>query len=150
VELNSTHPHAQILAPISSGRNGVVSHCTLKGGVLASRRASTPAYFNTGVAARRVSVRALPDLWDGCRWSAEQGRAVAAALHVAGRALCSFHRRYGRRRGWHHYGKHSNDGDDAGHNLLSVPRFTRRPAAPQTHHLATAITHPIGTLTGPK
>src|SRR5205085_229228 len=62
----------------------------------------------------------FPDLRDGCRGRTRHGHAVAAALHVAERALRTLHRRDERRcRGWRQHGK--NDEDDEGGDRAHKP-----------------------------
>ena len=95
-----------------------------------SQPASTHAEFEAGVAAPSVSARAFPDLRDGCRGRTRQGHAVAAALHVAERALRTFHRGYERRcRGWRQHNKHDEGGEggDRAHGPSSVAHFTYQP-----------------------
>jgi hypothetical protein len=123
-ELHSP-PYANPCADIIRPQWGYLALHTQLRCALALQRASTPANVDAAVSARRVSARALLELWDGCRGSAEEGRAVAAALHVAGRALRTFHRWDGRRRGWHHHDEHCEGDDEAGHDLPNVARFTR-------------------------
>src|SRR5262249_50821329 len=76
--------------------------------------ASTRAEIEAEVAAASISARAFPDLWGGCRGRTRHGHAVAAALHVAERALRTLHRRDERRcRGWRQHGK-NDQGDEGG------------------------------------
>src|SRR5262249_47259901 len=96
----------------------------------AASPASTQAETETGVAAPCVSARAFPDLRDGCRGRTRHGHAVAAALHVAERALRTFHRRYKRRcRGWRQHDKHDEGGEggDGAHGPSSVAHFLLTP-----------------------
>src|SRR5262249_47262947 len=104
--------------------------------------------FEAGVAAPSVSARAFPDLRDGCRGRTRQGHAVAAALHVAERALRTFHRGYERRcRGWRQHNKHDEGGEggDRAHGPLQrlCDNFLRGRAMRRknrSHHCIKAVT----------
>src|SRR4029077_20991839 len=88
-----------------------------------SQPASMRAEIEAGAAAASVSARAFPDLWAGCRGRTRHGHAIAAALHVAERALRTFHRRDERRcRGWRQHGKNDEGGkgDDRAHAPSSM------------------------------
>src|SRR6516164_6199269 len=92
-----------------------------------SQPASTHAEIEAGVAAACVSARAFPDLRDGGGGRTRHGHAVTAALHVAERALRTFHRGYERRcRGRRQHDKRDEGGEggdragDRGHGPSSV------------------------------
>jgi hypothetical protein len=91
-----------------------------------SQPASTQPEIDAGVATPPVSARAFPDLRDGCWRRARHGHAVAAALHVAERALRTFDRGYERRcHCGRQHEKHDEGGEggDGAHGPSSLAHF---------------------------
>jgi len=111
-----------------------------------SQPASTHAEIEAGAAAASVSARAFPDLWHACRDRTRHGHAVAAALHVAERALRTLHRRDKRRcRGRRQHGK--NDEDDEGGDRAHAPSSIAHDVPTVAHarsKLASLFDQPIG------
>ena len=107
---------------LQPGRNGEFERSGDVRSIMSSNFPSQPASMRAeieaGVAASSVSARAFTDLWAGCRGRTRHGHAIAAALHVAERALRTFHRRDERRcRDWRQHGKNDegDEGDDRAH-----------------------------------